>query len=141
MSTIGDRLKYVIDSKCITSYRIATDLNIGKSTIANYLKNATKPDSSKLDAICSYLNLNKRWLITGEGEEYNDSSDTTAKEMQKNVTETDSETMKKLKDDLKRCHENVATLISTNKILAESLHQMKKAHAPLESNVADADVS
>lgn len=72
MNTIGDRLTYVFGEKEISNYRIAKDLNIGKSTISNYLNNSTKPDSSKLDAICKYLNINKQWLLTGEGEVFDD---------------------------------------------------------------------
>ena len=131
MESLGWRLAYIIKNKGISSYRIATDLNIGKSTISNYLKNMTKPDSSKLDAICSYLGINKQWLLTGEGEIYKSPGDRNVREEAK---EKDSITVKELMAAIKRRDEHVEALIRVNKKhadnFAELLRQMKKTDAP-----------
>ena len=40
------------------------------TTIPNYLKNKTKPDTTKLEVMSLLLGVNRRWLLTGEGEKY-----------------------------------------------------------------------
>lgn len=57
-----------MESKGITAYRLAKDVGVSQSSIANYINNTTKPDTTKLDVICKYLGVSKEWLLTGEGE-------------------------------------------------------------------------
>lgn len=57
-----------MEAKGITAYRLAKDVGISQSSIANYINNTTKPDTTKLDVICNYLGVSKEWLLTGEGE-------------------------------------------------------------------------
>lgn len=142
MDSIGERLAYVIDNIGISRYRIATDLNIGKSTITNYLNNLTKPDSSKLDAICNYLNINKTWLLTGKGEIYRVMENRHSKECEK---VEDSYTIKELVAAIKRRDEQVDALIKVNEKhadnFAELLKQMKKTDAPKDGGAVNADAS
>ncbi len=65
-----ERLQNVIEEKKISKYKIAKAINISASTISNYIKGKTKPDSTKLTVLCELLGVNKNWLLTGEGVQY-----------------------------------------------------------------------
>lgn len=71
MSKFKDRLAEALKHLKLSNYRLATDLKISKSTVGNYLKGISSPNSANLDVITGYLEkrgINKNWLITGEGE-------------------------------------------------------------------------
>ena len=64
----SERLKEVMDEKGYTNYRVAKELNLSATTLSNYLNERTKPDITKLEVISRYLGVNRKWLISGEGE-------------------------------------------------------------------------
>jgi transcriptional regulator with XRE-family HTH domain len=59
----------MIERKC-TRYRLAKELKMSATTIANYLNEKTTPDITKLEEIARFLGVNRRWLFNGEGERY-----------------------------------------------------------------------
>lgn len=65
-----ERLQSIIDERQISKYKIAKAIDISASTVSNYLKGKTKPDSTKLTVLCKLLGINKEWLQTGEGAKY-----------------------------------------------------------------------
>lgn len=65
-----ERLQSIIEEQGISKYRIAKAIDISASTVANYIKGKTKPDSTKLAVLSKLLGVNKNWLQTGEGTKY-----------------------------------------------------------------------
>ena len=68
--SFSERLQKVMDEKGYTKYKVAKSLHMSATTISNYLKNKTKPDTTKLEVMSLLLGVNRRWLLTGEGEKY-----------------------------------------------------------------------
>lgn len=65
-----ERLQSIIEERQISKYKIAKAIDISASTVSNYLKGKTKPDSTKLAVLSKLLGVNKEWLQTGEGAKY-----------------------------------------------------------------------
>ena len=65
----GERLHKIMNDRGITAYKLAREIGISQSSIGNYINNKTKPDASKLDLICKYLEVSKNWLLSGSEEE------------------------------------------------------------------------
>lgn len=65
-----ERLQSIIEEQGISKYKIAKAIDISASTVANYIKGKTKPDSTKLTVLSKMLGVNKGWLQTGEGAKY-----------------------------------------------------------------------
>lgn len=65
-----ERLQSIIEEQGISKYRIAKAIDISASTVSNYIKGKTKPDSTKLAVLSKLLGVNKNWLQTGEGTKY-----------------------------------------------------------------------
>jgi transcriptional regulator with XRE-family HTH domain len=65
-----DRLQEMMIEKRCTKYRLAKELKMSATTIANYLNEKTTPDITKLEEISRFLGVNRRWLFNGEGEQY-----------------------------------------------------------------------
>lgn len=65
-----ERLQSIIEEQGISKYRIAKAIDISASTVSNYIKGKTKPDSTKLTVLSKLLGVNKSWLQTGEGTKY-----------------------------------------------------------------------
>ena len=65
-----ERLQSIIEERQISKYKIAKAIDISASTVSNYLKGKTKPDSTKLTVLSKLLGVNKEWLQTGEGSKY-----------------------------------------------------------------------
>lgn len=63
-----ERLAQVLKEKGYTNYRIAKELGISPSTLANYVNGKTRPDMAKLEAISVRLGVSRNWLLTGSGE-------------------------------------------------------------------------
>ena len=68
--SFSERLQKVMDEKGYTKYKVAKALHMSATTISNYLKSKTKPDTTKLEVISLLLGVNRKWLLTGEGEKY-----------------------------------------------------------------------
>ena len=60
-----ERLQSIIEEQRISKYKIAKAIDISASTVSNYIKGKTKPDSTKLTVLCKLLGVNKAWLQTG----------------------------------------------------------------------------
>ena len=58
-----ERLQSIIEEQRISKYKIAKAIDISASTVSNYIKGKTKPDSK-------LLGVNKAWLQTGDGPKY-----------------------------------------------------------------------
>ena len=67
-----------MDEKGYTKYKVAKSLHMSATTISNYLKNKTKPDTTKLEVMSLLLGVNRRWLLTGEGDKYRKGDTATA---------------------------------------------------------------
>ncbi|WP_251620711.1 helix-turn-helix domain-containing protein [Odoribacter lunatus] len=65
-----ERLQSIIEERQISKYKIAKSIDISASTVSNYLKGKTKPDSTKLTVLSRLLGVNKEWLQSGEGSKY-----------------------------------------------------------------------
>ena len=65
--SFSERLQKVMDEQGYTKYKVAKALHMSATTISNYLKNKTKPDTTKLEVMSRLLG---RWLLTGEGDKY-----------------------------------------------------------------------
>lgn len=68
--SLSERLQEVMNEKGFTKYKVAKALRISATTISNYLNNKTKPDTTKLEVMSLLLGVNRKWLLTGEGEKY-----------------------------------------------------------------------
>lgn len=69
--TIGDRIKQVRKALHYTQQRFADELGLKQNTVATYEMNKTTPSERTIMDISSKLNVNRRWLETGEGEMFN----------------------------------------------------------------------
>lgn len=69
--TIGDRIKQVRKALNYTQQRFADELGLKQNTVATYEMNKTTPSERTIMDISSKLNVNRRWLETGEGEMFN----------------------------------------------------------------------
>lgn len=65
-----ERLQSIIEERQISKYKIAKAIDISASTVSNYIKGKTKPDSTKLTVLSNLLGVSKEWLQTGEGPKY-----------------------------------------------------------------------
>ncbi len=66
---IINRLNDVIVEKNLSDYSIAEGTGIHATTIMRYKTGKSKrADDLKIEAIAKFLNINRDWLITGEGD-------------------------------------------------------------------------
>lgn len=67
--TFGERLKQVIDGKGITPYELALQTGVSQATLSRILGNVTaKPSLKTAEILAEYLQVNRTWLLSGEGE-------------------------------------------------------------------------
>jgi transcriptional regulator with XRE-family HTH domain len=75
-TTIGQRIKFLIDSEKISVRKFAQTLDVAETNIRNYLDKGTKPSSDALEKMVrSFPRTNLVWLVTGEGEPFLSESD------------------------------------------------------------------
>lgn len=68
-SSIGDKLKQIIESMRLPASRFAREIDISPQLLHSYLKNDTTPSVRVMKLIAvRYPELNTSWLLTGEGE-------------------------------------------------------------------------
>ena len=71
--SINDRIASFVNSKKIKKGELATLLDITPQTISNILGGKVNPSSSFLIGIATkFYDLDTRWLLTGDGEMFND---------------------------------------------------------------------
>lgn len=84
MTTINQRIEFLINELGISAKQFADKLSTSGSRISNITTGRNKPDSEILSSIAKkFTNVNSHWLLTGEGEmlkqskPYNDTQLTT----------------------------------------------------------------
>ncbi|TFD95502.1 helix-turn-helix domain-containing protein [Dysgonomonas capnocytophagoides] len=66
--TVGDRLKYVLELKDVTPYKIGKDTPVSRAMIGNYISGENEPSVKNIILIAEYLGVNLNWLLTGKGD-------------------------------------------------------------------------
>lgn len=66
--TIGSRIKQIRKYLNLTQQKFADELGLKQNTVATYEMNKTVPSDRTVMDICLKFNINKQWLLTGEGE-------------------------------------------------------------------------
>ena len=123
--TFSKTLQEVMNEKGVTKYRVAKDLHMSATTLSNYLKSKTKPDVTKLEVMSRMLGVNRKWLLTGEGEKYR-SEKTNIEENSENFSVRDNDgsmvryligIIDKQASSLKARDEEINKLMKINEIL------------------------
>lgn len=69
IKTLGGRINLLLDEKSLTVYRIATDLNLNKMTLSNYVNDkVVRPNDHIIEALSKFFDVRPEWLKTGKGE-------------------------------------------------------------------------
>lgn len=68
ITTFKDRLEELIKEKGITTYKLAVDLNIPKTTMSEYSKGKYDPKLENLYKIANYFGVNYMWLLGWDAE-------------------------------------------------------------------------
>ncbi len=71
----GDVLRQLLDDNDITQKQLANDLNIGTTTIGNYVRGLREPDFETLKLIANYFNVSVDYLLNYRTKEKTDSQD------------------------------------------------------------------
>ena len=64
---LSERIKKARKIKNYTQEQLAEKINVTKQTIVNYEKNKQEPTFSKILQIAEICDVNKHWILTGEG--------------------------------------------------------------------------
>lgn len=73
LETVNQRIKHLLYLLNIKQIDFAESLKIQRSTLNGIIKDRQKPSFKAIQAILNaYPNINALWLITGEGEPFND---------------------------------------------------------------------
>lgn len=66
--TIGERIKELRKQVNLTQQAFADRLNLKRNTVGSYEVNVVEPSDRTISDICREFDVNKTWLLTGEGE-------------------------------------------------------------------------
>ena len=69
--TIGERVKELRKQINLTHQAFADRLNLKRNTVGSYEVNVVEPSDRTISDICREFNVNETWLRTGEGEMFN----------------------------------------------------------------------
>lgn len=61
--TFGDILRELLEDNNITQKQLANDLNIGATTIGNYIRGFREPDFETLKLLATYFNVSTDFLL------------------------------------------------------------------------------
>lgn len=61
--TFGDILRELLDDNNITQKQLAADLNVGATTIGNYIRGFREPDFEILKLLATYFNVTTDYLL------------------------------------------------------------------------------
>ena len=61
--TFGDILRELLENSDITQKQLAADLNIGATTIGNYIRGLREPDFEILKLLAAYFNVTTDYLL------------------------------------------------------------------------------
>ena len=70
MGNIGERIKWIRETKNLKQVPFCEELGINRSNLAAYETDRTVPSNSVITLICRTYNVNEAWLRTGEGEPF-----------------------------------------------------------------------
>ena len=127
--SFSERLQKVMDEQGYTKYKVAKALHMSATTISNYLKNKTKPDTTKLEVMSRLLGVNRRWLLKAEGDKYR-KGDTATAETSRDLSVRDNdeltvrhlvEIVGKQASSLQARDEEVRKLMTMNEVLLGKL--------------------
>ena len=59
----GDVLRQLLEEKNLTQKELAMDLNMGATTIGNYIRNLREPDFETLKAFAAYFHVSTDYLL------------------------------------------------------------------------------
>ena len=68
MRTLGERLNYARKKRGYTQDSLAEAIGVSRGVIYNLEKNKTEPQAIVINAVCQTLNIDKDWLLCGEGD-------------------------------------------------------------------------
>lgn len=71
---IGERISQVIDALHIKKVKFAQQINVDQSYITKLTSGKGKPSARLISSICDKFNVNEHWLSTGEGEMFNETT-------------------------------------------------------------------
>ena len=63
-----DRISLIIKTKCKNKTEFAKRLNVSQAFVSQLCSGASMPSERTISDICEKFNINKEWLLTGEGE-------------------------------------------------------------------------
>lgn len=66
-TTYGERLNQVLKEQGVSAYKMSLATELPQSSISNYRKDKSIPNTITNNVIASYLNINSKWLLSGEG--------------------------------------------------------------------------
>lgn len=65
MNSIGERVKYLIESKGLTAYEVSHESGISEATLSRIVNKNTKPNIKNCKILADYFQVEKEWLLTG----------------------------------------------------------------------------
>lgn len=68
MSDMKDRIKEIRKEAGLTQTEFATALGLGRQAVAFYEGGYREPTGPTINLVCDKFRINKKWLLTGEGE-------------------------------------------------------------------------
>jgi len=66
-TTIGDRLRMIVDEYSMTLTGFSSFVDIPYSTMQNYVRNEREPTATSLIKMHNLARINVNWLLTGDG--------------------------------------------------------------------------
>lgn len=70
MYEINDRFKAIRKDKGMSQEEFGNALGIGRGWVTNIEHHKKEPEETKINLACEQFHINKTWLLTGEGEMY-----------------------------------------------------------------------
>lgn len=70
-STINERIVEIRKTLNVTQAEFGREIGVGRGVIANIENNLTEAKPLLIDQICKVYNVNKDWILTGDGETFN----------------------------------------------------------------------
>ena len=142
-----DRLKYlidniVIDGKRVTSYKIEKETGIKRQSIESYLKGIQQPLGNTVIKIANLFGVSVRWLLEGEGNMLNDSSQETDNNKKNETIEVSAEAWNIIKTQAEVMSLQAKSLDKRDNQIDELINMLKKGKeiVPPEDTAGCADV-
>lgn len=63
VSTIGKRLKTLLDERTMTQVELGKSIGVDRSSVSLYLSNNAYPRPDKIEKICSVFGVEESWLL------------------------------------------------------------------------------